>query len=162
MRFAILTFAIFMCTGCSTANDFCKGVTAGSALGGLNPFALPCIAHDVVYIGGKAVALSSSSSGGNTEYKTFRSSKAVYDDISNNGELMQFVIDSQDRYKSADYGDATSEQKTHSVGRYISNKNKPIVIVDAQKAFLVMYENEYTPTQIPDAPALKSTTNRKS
>lgn len=154
-RILLVVSAVLVCAGCSTVSDFCTGTAAGqAALGGFNPLAIPCIAHDVVYVGGRMVNLSGGSSDENSEYKTFRSSKAVYDDMSNNGELMQFVLDSQDRYKSADYGDATSEQKKHTVGRYVSSKvGKAIVIIDAQKAFLVMFENEYVPVPATETPA---------
>jgi len=155
IAYALTALCFFLTTGCSTMSDFCTGTaTTQAALGGYNIFAIPCVANDVAYIGGNMISLAgSSSSGGESQYKTFRSSKAVYDDMSNSGDVMQFILDSQDRYKALDYGDATSEQKQHTVGRYVSDKlGKSIVIVDAQKMFLVMFEKEYVPVQIP-APA---------
>lgn len=149
----MLAISAAVCSsGCSTMSDFCTGTaTTQAALGGYNIFAIPCVANDVAYIGGNMISLAgSSSSGGESQYKTFRSSKAVYDDMSNSGDVMQFILDSQDRYKALDYGEATIEQKQHTVGRYVSDKlGKSIVIVDAQKMFLVMFEKEYVPVQTP-------------
>lgn len=152
MKRLIVVMALAVaCSGCSTMSDVCSGTAAGqAALGGFNPLAVPCIANDVVYIGSNAISLSGSSSSAE-QYKTFRSSKAVYDDMSNHGDLMQFVLDSQDRYKTADYGNASGEQKTRLVGKYVSVElGKSIVIIDAQKSWLVMYEAEYTPEPTAD------------
>lgn len=92
--------------------------------------------------------MARSGSSSESEFKTFRSTKAVSDEMSNSGDLMQFVLDSQDRYKTADYGDATNEKKQLAIGHYVSPKlGRSIVIVDSEKMFQVMFENEYVPQQ---------------
>lgn len=58
--FATIVFTVFM-SGCSAMDRtaFCRVAAAGGALGGLNPFALPCIANEIIDFRSKLVGSTS-------------------------------------------------------------------------------------------------------
>ena len=137
---------ILCCCGCQTVGEFCPGSAVGSALTNMPMgfiLSTVCIANNTVYIGGDLIRLAGTPGDYNPKYKTFRASEPVNADMSVNSDTLQFVIDSQEKYKVADYGIASSDDKTNAVGRYKSEKlRKTLVIIDAKKMFIVMYDSE--------------------
>ncbi len=85
----------------------------------------------------------SSSNSGDPSIKVFRPSKVVEMELNESNEVLDFVLNSQDRYKAGDYGDSTSEQKEQKIGHYVSTKlAKTLIIADAKDHFFYKYENE--------------------
>lgn len=130
-------------TSCSAVDrqNFCTGTTIGSA-GGWNPFAIPCIANTAVEMASNMTTSESSSGVANERPQAFKASDAVNKQISANTEFMQFVLDSQSRYRSGDYGDSKQDR----VGLYASAvPETSIVIFDNFDEWAVFFQREYKP-----------------
>jgi hypothetical protein len=125
--------------GCSDISYFTTGATIAGAN---NPLGVVNTVNTAVLVGNKAVNwLAKDKTPAPEAPKSFQPNPYVLKDFTDNVDVMQFVMDSQDKYKGGDYGAATDEQKKASVGRYISVPlGKTLVINDAQKFYRVAYE----------------------
>ena len=138
INFAVMACIAFNLTACAETQEFC---IAGNAAPGLG---VPCaVAGIVKFSKDYAQANSSNNDPALPAPKTFQVSKLVMKDFGDNSDVMAFVMDSQDKYKTGDYGMASEEQKKTGVGRYRSDQlGKTIVIKDSGKAWNVAYESE--------------------
>ena len=129
--------------GCSSADrsSLCAGSSIGGAsLGVLNPFAAPCAVSNIVDLSVN-IANSGSKNDQTSQTKTFQPTKEVMKDFGDNPDVMQFVLDSQDKYKAGDFGTASDDQKIQLIGSYKSPQlGKTITIKDTGKSFEVAYE----------------------
>lgn len=136
--------ALLVCmAGCSTTDrsNFCTGTTVG-AMGGFNPFAIPCIANTAVDVGTDVVSKLSADTV--PPPKSFRPSNILMKELSDSPDLLMFVLESQDKYKAANYGTANEAQKNEAIGRYVSEPlKKSIIIYDDKDTFRVLYESEF-------------------
>lgn len=136
-------------SACSSMSDACRGaaVTGGTNVPIVGSVVtLSCAANAAAVIG-TDVAHRTGGDPAPPPPKSFQSSKLVVKDLSDNGDVMQFVIDSQDKYRAGDFGDATEIQKKEAIGRYASaSLGKTILIKENEKAWNVYYESEPVPT----------------
>jgi hypothetical protein len=144
MKFMVALVICSLISGCASFNEYCRGAALGAAVGGVvNPLGAPCAVNDIIYISKGVGNMFSGSDTPPPHPKTFVTSSKLSEEISVDPQKMQFVLESQDKYKSQNFGAASDEQKKNMIGRYESPiTTHPIIISDKGDRWQIAYEGD--------------------
>lgn len=152
----ILILAAISVAGCAGRNSTTGNVSTAlmlDSLAGVPGVGLIGAAASMVDLG--ATILSSSSSGtpegGSSGGKQFVMSELLAKEFSDNGNILAFVLDSQERFKRGDWGEISPEQALineaanggkGSTGRYTLSGIPALIIVDSGEIYNSRFEDE--------------------